>query len=437
MVILTLLHPQTQTPLKQWRFEAERVIRVGRAPDNQVVVSAPIVSRYHLELRRVESPLPSTQSAFDSHWHLINHSTNGTFLGGQSITQLPLPETALLQLAPGGPILAVQITGAATTSHPVGLPSPQLPLLPKLPTSSPVRATALPPCLHEGNAPNHLFCTHCGQPTHVERKIRQYQVVQTLGRGGMGTTYLAWQPGGVASTACPQAGSLCVVKEMNADMAQIPKARELFEREASTLKTLNHPGIPRFYDFFIEAGKKYLVMELIHGQNLERRIRQKGPVSHGQAITWMIQTCEVLDYLHHHPTPVIHRDIKPSNLLVQSVTNRLILIDFGAVKEVGLPSGTRIGAEGFSAPEQKQGRPMPQSDLYAIGPCLVYILTGKSPLRFYQKGIAGYRLEVDRIPSLSAPLKQVINRVTEPDPYDRYLTARDLAIALSHCLAET
>ncbi len=434
MVILTLLHPQTRVPLTQWRFEAERVIRVGRAPDNQVVVSAPIVSRYHLELRRVESPLPSTQSAIDSHWHLINHSTNGTFFEGQSITQVPLPATALLQLAPDGPILAIQITGATPTTHQAGLPSPQLPRLPKPPTSRPVRPTVMPLCVHIGNAASNLFCTRCGQPTHVERKVRQYQVVQTLGRGGMGTTYLAWEPDGVVSTGHHQGGSLCVLKEMNADMAQIPKARELFEREASTLKTLNHPGIPRFYDFFIEAGKKYLVMQLIHGQNLERRIRQKGPVSQTQAITWMIQACEVLDYLHHHPNPVIHRDIKPSNLLVQNVTNHLVLIDFGAVKEVGLPSGTRIGAEGFSAPEQKQGRPMPQSDLYAIGPCLVYILTGKSPLRFYHKGLEAYRLEVERIPNLSAPLKQVIARVTEPDPYDRYPTAQDLAIALSQCL---
>ena len=149
-------------------------------------------------------------------------------------------------------------------------------------------------CTHEGNSPKNLFCIHCGQPLSVQQTIRHYQVLRTLGQGGMGTTYLAWDAAGVIAGK-PQ---LLVLKQMNADMAKIAKAQELFEREAYTLKSLNHSGIPKYYDFFVEGGKKYLAMELVHGQDLEKRIYTTGPVTPNQAIAWMIQTCDILDYLH-------------------------------------------------------------------------------------------------------------------------------------------
>jgi serine/threonine-protein kinase len=113
----------------------------------------------------------------------------------------------------------------------------------------------------------------------------------------MGTTFIAWDQTG-RTTGHPQ---LLVLKEMNADMAKIAKAQELFEREARTLKTLHHPGIPKYYDFFMEAGKKYLAMELIHGQDLEKRVYERGPVTQANAIAWMIQTCDVLG-LYPQPT---------------------------------------------------------------------------------------------------------------------------------------
>lgn len=125
-------------------------------------------------------------------------------------------------------------------------------------------------------------------------------------------------------------------------------------------------------------------MELIHGQDLERRVRQQGAVSPQEAIAWMVQVCEVLTYLHTRPTPMIHRDIKPGNLLVRNLDNQIVVLDFGAVKALAIAPGTRIGAEGYSAPEQVQGRPVPQSDLYAIAPTLVFLLTSISPQRFYK-----------------------------------------------------
>lgn len=174
-------------------------------------------------------------------------------------------------------------------------------------------------------------------------------------------------------------------------------------------------------------------MELIHGQDLEKRVNQRGPVTPSQAITWMIQTCDVLDYIHSQTPPLIHRDIKPANLMVRTLDNRVVVLDFGAVKEIGTAFGTRIGAEGYSAPEQAQGKPLTQSDLYAIGPTLIFLLTGETPFKFYRQRGKGYRFQLENVPTITPQLRMVIEQVTEANPGDRYATAKELASALAAC----
>lgn len=398
MVTLSLLHPHQNNPLKQWKFEEESVIRVGRSPDNDVILTEPLVSRHHLELRQVSS----------SSWQMSNQGTNGTFVDGILVSQSLISDGCLIQLAKGGPILQFQLEektpppAAATSSY----------------------------CQHLGNPPGNLFCIHCGQPLSVQRTVRQYQVLRTLGQGGMGTTYLAWDKVGEIS-GTPQ---LLVLKEMNADMAKVAKAQELFEREARTLKTLHHSGIPKYYDFFLEAGKKYLAMELIHGQDLEKLINDQGPVTPAVAIAWAIQTCDVLNYIHNQQPPLIHRDIKPANLMVRSSDRQIVVLDFGAVKEIGTFAGTRIGAEGYCAPEQERGQPVTQSDLYAIGPTLIFLLTGETPFKFFRQRGRGYRFNIESVPTITPQLREVIDRATEPLPGDRYSSAKELAKALAACL---
>ena len=424
MVSLTLLEPQQKTPLQQWSFENSSIIRIGRAADNHVVLTDSLVSRHHLELRRVDS------ADNGGGWRLVSQGTNGTFLNGVLVIQSSLPDNSLLQLAQGGPILQFQIQEVTVLE--TGVRSQQMQATEENAVatvySAQARANSSSTCTHEGNSPNNLFCIHCGQPLSVQQKIRHYQVLQTLGQGGMGTTYLAWDAAGLAGI--PQ---LLVLKQMNADMAKIAKAQELFEREAYTLKSLNHPGIPKYYDFFVEDGKKYLAMELIHGQDLEKRIFTNGPVTPSQAIAWMIQTCDILDYLHSQEPPLIHRDIKPANLMVRSSLNRIVLLDFGAVKEIGTAPGTRIGAEGYCAPEQERGQPLTQSDLYAIGPTLIFLLTSENPFKYYRQKGRNFRFDVAKVPTISSQLRNVIDRVTEPLPRDRYQTAKELAAALAAC----
>jgi serine/threonine-protein kinase len=416
MVTLTLLDPKASTPLKQWNFDGQSTIRIGRSPDNDIILDDPLVSRHHLELE--QSSAKSSGS-----WQLVNQGTNGTFLNGILVSRVFLPDNALIQLAREGPLLKFQIQQSNTP-----LSAAKVTLRQNI--SSPLPQPNL--CTHEGNPSANLFCIHCGQPSvPIQRIIRQYQVLRTLGQGGMGTTYLAWDK----LAKIEGRPSLLVLKEMNADVAQISKAQELFEREARILKTLHHPGIPQYYDFFVEAGKKYLAMELIHGQDLEKRILSFGPVTPKQAIEWMIQTCEVLDYIHSCDPPLIHRDIKPANLMVRHLDNRVVVLDFGAVKEIGTKAVTRIGAEGYSSPEQDRGSPVTQSDLYAIGPTLIFLLTGSTPLKFYRKIGSLYGFDVSDVPTITPKLRAVIEKTCQRNIPDRYKTAKELAKALVACEA--
>jgi serine/threonine protein kinase, bacterial len=399
VVILTLLEPQYKTPLKQWHFEDELLIRIGRSADNHIVLPDDLVSRHHLEL---------TLTSPTSNWQAKSNGINGTFIDGVLMSQASLPNDCQLQLAKGGPTLRFQNQSVVVATNPVA------------PANS---------CTHEGNSPSNLFCVHCGQPRTVINTIRHYQVLQILGQGGMGTTYLAWDSQGVI------AGHplLLVLKQMNADMAKIAKAQELFDREANTLKSLHHGGIPKYYDFFVDAGKKYLAMELIHGQDLEKLVYLKGPVTANQAIAWMIQTCDVLNYLHNQEPALIHRDIKPANLMMRSSDRSIVILDFGAVKESSSIPGTRIGAEGYCAPEQEMGQPLTQSDLYAIGPTLIFLLTGESPFKYYRQRGRSFRFDITSVPTITPQLREVIDKLTEPLPRDRYQTAEEVIAALTHC----
>jgi serine/threonine-protein kinase len=338
-------------------------------------------------------------------WQIRSLGTNGTFLDGKLATQDLVSDGSILQLGTTGPILKFEIQAAA-----------------KLENLSPSG------CTHAGNLPGNLFCIRCGQPIHVQRTIRDYQVLRMLGHGGMGTTFLVW-----AKQAVQGRPQLQVLKEINADLAAVPKAQELFAREARILQSLHHSGIPQFFDYFVEENKKYLVMELVHGQDLDKWVIQRGPVSCDHAISWMLQTCEVLTYLHNQVPPVIHRDLKPSNLLVRTLDNQIVVIDFGAVKEAGSTSGTRISVEGYSAPEQGLGRSQIHSDLYAVGATLIFLLTGQNPFKFYKIGGQGYQLQLPDLPNIPPSLKAVIERATKPQPADRYQTAAELAIALKNC----
>ncbi|WP_310426953.1 FHA domain-containing serine/threonine-protein kinase [Chamaesiphon sp. VAR_48_metabat_135_sub] len=372
--------------LQQWQFIPPAPIQIGRSPEHPIVIDRPSISRFHATISY------TSLRQGGGYWEIRNHSANGTLVNDLSIDKVLLTNGDRIQLSRSGVLLTIQLDVAI------------------------INLTTPVTCEHLDNPANTLFCIHCGQPITVSRQIKHYQILKTLGQGGMGTTYLAWDK-----------AKLLVLKEMNADMATIPKAQELFAREAKILQSLHHPGIPEYYDFFVADGRKYLAMELIHGQDLDVYVMDRGKIELAQAIEWMIQLCEILGYIHQQQPPLIHRDIKPANILVRTIDRRIFLLDFGAVKEIGTLGGTKIGAPDYMAPEQNNGQPCTQSDLYSIGPTLIFLLTGRNPAEFIEFRPDGYHFNVSAVPTIPPKVQALIDRVTQRRSQDRYLAAADLA----------
>ena len=373
--------PNRYEVAQSWIFHYQPVIKIGRALDNDIVLPFACVSRYHLELR-----LTSVG------WTLMNLSINKTLMRQVPVHSLFLEEVSEIQLAVEGPKLTIKL-------H--------------------------PKCEHIDNPVDAAFCQNCGLPLKILKTIQDYQVVKILGQGGMGTTYQVWKD-----------GELLVLKEMNADLAQNPKAQELFEREAYTLRRLRHSGIPRFYKYFWQDGRKYLLMEMLHGEDMERYVYKHGPLSVVQAVEYLSQLCHILQYIHTQDPPIIHRDIKPANLFRRYRDQGVMLLDFGAVKEIGTTYGTLIGAPTYCAPEQGRGRPVIQSDLYALAPTFLFMITGRDPARFQEDRGDGPRFYADQIPEVPKILAKLIEALGAPHFGDRPPSAVHTRELFAECLKQ-
>ena len=206
----------------------------------------------------------------------------------------------------------------------------------------------------------------------------RYEIIRVLGIGGMGAVYQA------RDLRFSNVSRLCAVKEMFSTAVD-PRMRQLaldnFSREANILAALNHPSIPKIFDFFSEGQRVYLVLEFVDGHNLEAIIESSPDfLEEGLVAEWAVQICDVLDYLHSQkPNPIIFRDLKPSNIMV-TPQNWVMLVDFGIAKvfQVG-EKGTMIGTEGYSPPEQYRGVAELRGDLYALGATLHHLLTKRDP----------------------------------------------------------
>ncbi len=256
----------------------------------------------------------------------------------------------------------------------------------------------------------------------------RYQIVDTLGVGGFSSVYKA------RDMHFPAVTRLCAVKEM-VHLNRDPKVRDMatssFEREASILATLDHPAVPDVYDFFTESDRSYLVLEYIHGKDLEAYLaEQKDNFPVATVVEWTLQLCDVLEYLHsHEPKPVIFRDLKPSNIMIDR-HGRVRLIDFNIAKifQTGL-KGTMIGTEGYSPPEQYRGEATPAADIYALGATLHHILTRQDPrteppFSFDERPVR----EVN--PEVPQELEAIIDRCLAYSISERYQQVSDLRQAL-------
>ena len=285
-------------------------------------------------------------------------------------------------------------------------------------------------CTHEGNLPSALFCKHCGEPIKIIKQIRQYQVLQILAAEAGITNYVVCEK----KDALQNSYQFFNLQEIKIEISQINQWEPIFIRMANTFKNIVNQGMPKFIDFFVEGEYKYLLMERLFGENLEQYIQQQKTVSSQQGIQWIIEVCEVLDYLHNQQPAIIHGDIQPLNLFIRKQGNRIVLQNFRSIKQIGMPTSTFLYSGIYVAPEQKYGQLLIQSDIYALGVTLIFILTGKNPETFYHQEDWSNQFHLEGADNITTKLQQIILQAVQPNPENRYSTAKELAQALSSTL---
>lgn len=256
----------------------------------------------------------------------------------------------------------------------------------------------------------------------------RYLIQGVLGVGGMGSVYKA------RDMHFPNVTKLVAVKEI-LNLASDPGMREIivktFEREANILATLNHPAIPKIYDYFTQGDHSFLVQEYIEGKDLEAHLNETAGMLNEDLITeWAVQLCDVLSYLHNHqPEPIVFRDMKPSNVMLDNHSH-IRLIDFGIARGFTAgQKGTMIGTEGYSPPEQYRGEAGPPGDIYALGATLHHLLTKQDPrleppFSFSERPIRKTN------PDVSVELEAIISTALNYNPSERFPSAQAMKEAL-------
>lgn len=285
-----------------------------------------------------------------------------------------------------------------------------------------------PSCPKPINHPKAKLCKACGSKLLLRNR---YHLVKGLGKGGFGATFLA------ADLSLP-GKPLCVIKQLrpNTDNPNfLSMARELFEREAKTLGRVgNHPQIPRLLDYFEDREQFYLVQEFVKGNNLQQEIKKQGVLDETQARQVLKEVLIILKDIHAQK--VIHRDIKPANIIRREIDNKLVLIDFGVVKNqvntiaAGNSNQTAftafaVGTPGFAPPEQLAMRPVYASDIYALGVTCMYLMTGKAPKNMDCDPITG---EIDwfKYIKVGDSFKEIMSTMLEVAVKNRYKTADEV-----------
>lgn len=274
----------------------------------------------------------------------------------------------------------------------------------------------------------------------------RYQVISVLGCGAMGAVYLAEDKRLV--------GRRCAIKENRPDANAGPEfqaqAREQFLAEANVLGQLDHPGLPKVSDYFIENERQYLVMDYVEGEDLDSALqRARQPLAEDLVLHWADQVLDALAYLHSQsPQPIIHRDIKPANIRVNPVNNKVKLVDFGLVKLLD-PTNPKtkaelrgIGTPAYAPLEQfasSDDHTDARSDIYALGASMYHLLTNLYPPDVHKRVLNLEQLAPPR--QLNAQLSENTDRVVlqamEIYPAQRFQSAEEMRLALRTPVAST
>ncbi len=241
----------------------------------------------------------------------------------------------------------------------------------------------------------------------------RYQPQQSLGKKAGRQTWLALDL---------QTQELVVVKLLTFSHEFEWDDLKLFEREAATLRSLSHPAIPCYLDFFELDSDNHkgfaLVQTYIEARSLEQHLKSGRTFSESEVKQLAKDLLEILGYLHDRQPPVIHRDIKPSNVLLTDRSGnspgQVYLVDFGSVQTLAARDGgtmTIVGTYGYMPPEQFGGRTSPASDLYSLGATFIYLITGQHPADLPQEDL---RLQFEHLAKVSPSFISWLKWLTEP-----------------------
>lgn len=267
----------------------------------------------------------------------------------------------------------------------------------------------------------------------------RYHIIQNLGKGGFGTTFLA------EDTKRP-GNPFCVVKQFtpaSTDPATLTILKRLFDQEAAMLETLGkHDQIPQLLAHIEEYQKFYIVQEYIKGNDLSDELTSGQKMSEADVIQLLIEILEVLEFVHKYK--VIHRDIKPDNIRRRHLDNKIFLIDFGAVKEVRtqlvnkqgqITSTVIIGTDGYMPLEQQRGKPQLSSDIYAVGIIAIQAITGLLPDKL-EEDIKTGEIIWRKYANVSPKLATVLDKMVSYDFRKRYFTTKQALQAVKKLLPQ-
>jgi serine/threonine-protein kinase len=266
---------------------------------------------------------------------------------------------------------------------------------------------------------------------------QRYKIIKQLGVGGFGETYLAEGLINLPGVTCKPK---YVVKRLLPQKKDDPDTVRRFKEEAAILHILgkSHDQIPKLIEYFEENLDFYLVQEYIDGQDLRHEITPGKPWSEDQVIELLQEILEVLAFVHQQQPPRIHRDIKPTNIMRRYSDCKVMLIDFGAAKEViALPvnvqgqtsSSIEIGTRCYMPSEQSNGHPTLASDIYAVGITAIEALTGLAP-NHLPKDSSWEIIWCDRA-QVSDSLAEILTKMVRYDFRQRYQSATEALQALT------
>lgn len=266
----------------------------------------------------------------------------------------------------------------------------------------------------------------------------RYRVEKKLAAGGFGQTFLA------VDTHLPSNPQVVVklLKPSSNDPATLKIAQRLFNTEAETLERLgkDNDRIPSLYAYFELRGEFYLVQEYIAGTTLTGELQGR-KISESDTLAILQEILTGLTKVHSQN--IIHRDLKPDNIIRRKIDRKLVLIDFGAVKQVRAASVTTpnpvisrtigIGTEGYMPSEQGIGYPKPASDIYAVGAITIQCLTGSAPHLLFNED--SLKLEWQHLCQVDREFDRVLNKMVAPDYRQRYANATEALNAIESLIS--